>query len=652
MVRQRIGLQLNTLISGYNTDIFNAIDGICRQKDYDLIVFQGGVEQGGPAPKQQQFVYKHINKNNIDGLVITSGYYKAIEKAIKSEREMLAESVPQISIAETKENEPYIYSEFENNFIAMIEHMITVHGCKVFNIVSGPESNTDSKRRMKLCLATLAKHGITVEKNRIYIGGFTEEGGYNALHYYIKHELFPADCVICMNDDMAVGLIDYALSLGYKIPDDFCITGFDDSGHSEFNQITITTVGGNMKQFVAKAISCIEQMWNNEKLPHQIKIPSLVKYRKSCGCVNSEDFDTDYVNAEGNAISYPFSTKNFIQQQYFRLDHDIVLIQKFFEYQIKPLTVQEFVPELKKWLPKLHIRTCAIIVFKTRIHIENDETFEIPPYAELLLSYEEGVKQTAEKVSFNPQERLYPEGLFTDRRMTEFVRTLYYNNFIYGYMVYSSETLPTSLFDTTYTMISHVFNSSIFFTERLVSENYQNLMMEKLEKANTRLTDISQTDELTKLYNRRGLFNLGQQAINLSLDMGKGGLVFYTDMDGLKNINDTYGHDAGDRAIIGMAFILRNTFRSHDVIARLGGDEFAIVSAGMDFSSLEKLKERIKEACEEWYIKTNSQFRLSISIGAVEFNEMNKNLEKLLSQADKLLYKEKASKHTRSATKG
>ena len=66
MVRQRIGLQLNTLISGYNTDIFNAIDGICRQKDYDLIVFQGGVEQGGPAPKQQQFVYKHINKNNID----------------------------------------------------------------------------------------------------------------------------------------------------------------------------------------------------------------------------------------------------------------------------------------------------------------------------------------------------------------------------------------------------------------------------------------------------------------------------------------------------------------------------------------------------------------------------------------------------------
>ena len=101
-----------------------------------------------------------------------------------------------------------------------------------------------------------------------------------------------------------------------------------------------------------------------------------------------------------------------------------------------------------------------------------------------------------------------------------------------------------------------------------------------------------------------------------------------------------------------MAFILRNTFRSHDVIARLGGDEFAIVSAGMDFSSLGKLKERIKEACEEWYIKTNSQFRLSISIGAVEFNEMNKNLEKLLSQADKLLYKEKASKHTRSATKG
>lgn len=651
MERKRIGLQLNSLISGYNIDIFNALEVICRQKNYDLTVFQGGVEFGTPATRQQQFIYKHVNKNNIDGLVITSGYYKAIESDIKSEKEKLIETVPQIAIAETREGEPYIYSEFEKNFIEMIEHMILVHHCKNFNIVSGPETNTDSRRRMKICLETLDKHNIQVEKKRLYIGGFTEEGGFNALHYYVKHNLLPTDCIICLNDDMAVGLIDYAISLDYKIPEDFCVIGFDDSGHSEFNHTTITTVGGNMRQFVAKAVDCLEQMWQGETIPQQIKIPSFVKYRKSCGCVESTDFETDYKDSEGNPHPYPYSTINFMHQQYFRLDHDIVLIQKFIQYQVKPLTIQEFVPELKRWLAKLHINACAIVMFKNKIYIENNADFELPSTADILLAYEEGIKQSITPISFNPQECLYPKNLFTDQRRTVVVRTLYYNNFIYGYMVYAPENLPATLYDTTYNMISLVFNSSVFYTEKLALENHQNLVMEQLEQTNIQLTDISQTDEMTKLYNRRGFFNLGQQTINLAIEMGKKGLVFYSDMDGLKKINDTYGHEAGDQAITGMALVLRKVFRAHDVLGRLGGDEFVIVSAGIDASSLPRIKERINESCEEWYMKTHSPFRLNISIGAVEFNEGNTDLETLLTMADKILYEEKVKKHTRSALK-
>ena len=549
MERKRIGLQLNSLISGYNIDIFNAMEAICRQKNYDLTVFQGGVEFGTPATRQQQFIYKHINKNNVDGLVITSGYYKAIESDIKSEKEKLLETVPQIAIAETKEGEPYIYSEFEKNFIEMIEHMILVHSCRTFNIVFGPETNTDSIRRMKICRETLKKHGINVEKERLYIGGFTEEGGFNALHHYIKNNLLPTDCIICLNDDMAVGLIDYAVSLGYRVPEDFRVIGFDDSGHSEFNHVTITTVGGNMRQFAAKAISCIEQMWTGVAIPKQVKIPSLVKYRKSCGCVEANDYETDYMDSDGNAVPYSYSTMNFMHQQYFRLDHDIVLIQKFFEYQVKPLSIQEFVPELKRWLPKLHIKACAIVMFKSKIHIENTAEFELPSYADILLVHEQGHTKTDDIKSFNPQECLYPKDLFTDQRRTVVVRTLYYDSYIYGYMLYAPENLPASLYDTTYNVISHVFNSCIFFTEKQAIENQQNLVMEQLEKTNIQLTDISQTDDLTRLYNRRGLFNHGQETINRTIDAGKKGLVFYSDMDGLKRINDTYGHEAGDQAI-------------------------------------------------------------------------------------------------------
>lgn len=651
MARRRIGLQINSLTSGYNIDIFNSIEDNCRQKDHDLIVFEGGIELGSPAARQQHFIYKHINKNNIDGLIIASGYYNAMENEIKTDKEKEIPIPPQIAIAETKEGEPYIYSEFEKDYVLMIEHMIKAHNCKTFNIVSGPESNTDSNRRMRLCLATLAKYNIQVEKKRLYVGGFTEESGFNALHYYIKHNLLPVDCIICLNDDMAVGLIDYATTLNYKIPEDFSVIGFDDSGHAEFNHITITTVGTNLRLFGAKAVECLESLWQGESIPPEIKLPASVKFRKSCGCIDKEDFNTNYRNTSGQKIAYPFSAIKYMNKNFFRLDHDIVLIQKFFENQMEALTIPQLIPQLKKWLPKLNIRSCIFVLFENKIHINNKDAFEIPSKAEILLAYEEGIKQTNTIAHFNPQEYLYPPNIFSNRRKTSIVKTLYYNNFIYGYIVYEPENLPPTLYDTTYSMITHVFYSSIFVTEKLAMENHQNIILQQLEKTNTQLTGISQTDELTKLYNRRGFFSLGQQTINLAAEMGNRGLVFYADMDGLKRINDTYGHDSGDTAITAMAQILRQTFRTQDVIGRLGGDEFVIVATGVDRDFIPKLRQRIKESSDTWYFSKNSPFRVSISFGAVEFGEENTDLEKLLSQADKLLYEEKIQKHTRSTVK-
>ena len=178
-------------------------------------------------------------------------------------------------------------------------------------------------------------------------------------------------------------------------------------------------------------------------------------------------------------------------------------------------------------------------------------------------------------------------------------------------------------------------------------------MLQKLEHSNSKLNMEALTDELTKLYNRRGFINFGQQTIELALEMEQYGLVFYADMDGLKGINDTYGHEAGDIAIKGMASILKQTFRNQDIVGRMGGDEFAIVTVGINKDFLPKIRERITIAEEKWFAKANQPFHLGISVGAVEFSPENQesDMEKLLSAADELLYQEKVKKHSRSATK-
>ena len=125
-------------------------------------------------------------------------------------------------------------------------------------------------------------------------------------------------------------------------------------------------------------------------------------------------------------------------------------------------------------------------------------------------------------------------------------------------------------------------------------------------------------------------------------------MVIFGDMDNLKIINDTFGHDEGDRAIIETANILKKVFRSNDIVARIGGDEFAIVSPGLDSYSFKKIKEKIKNEFELWNENQDNQYKLSISLGFATFNTESFALSALLLEADKKQYKEKRIKTSKS----
>ena len=125
--------------------------------------------------------------------------------------------------------------------------------------------------------------------------------------------------------------------------------------------------------------------------------------------------------------------------------------------------------------------------------------------------------------------------------------------------------------------------------------------------------------------------------------------VIYCDMDGLKKINDVYGHEAGDRAILAESIILRSNFRSNDIIARIGGDEFAILSPGLTKDALKHIREQIEADCRIWSEGNEAGFSISISMGCVQYpsKKMGYKITPLLSEADSLMYMEKRSKKTK-----
>ncbi len=155
------------------------------------------------------------------------------------------------------------------------------------------------------------------------------------------------------------------------------------------------------------------------------------------------------------------------------------------------------------------------------------------------------------------------------------------------------------------------------------------------------LRDLALTDDLTGLHNRRGFFALAGQQIKIARRNHRWALLFFADLDGLKQINDRFGHSEGDRAITRVAQILRDTFRKSDIIARLGGDEFAILANEASADSQKHIWDRLKEhLCAEG--SRDPRYSLSLSIGVARFDPRSGvTLEELLEYADQAMYEAK-----------
>ncbi len=146
-------------------------------------------------------------------------------------------------------------------------------------------------------------------------------------------------------------------------------------------------------------------------------------------------------------------------------------------------------------------------------------------------------------------------------------------------------------------------------TRRLRS---QTLLREKLEEE---LLNLSITDPLTGLHNRRGFLSLAEQQLKLSDRNKRGMQLYFADLDGLKWINDTLGHEEGDKALIEAATVFKETFRTSDIMARLGGDEFAALAVDITEENSEIFTARLQSLIDTRNNQENRRYRLSISVG-------------------------------------
>jgi len=156
------------------------------------------------------------------------------------------------------------------------------------------------------------------------------------------------------------------------------------------------------------------------------------------------------------------------------------------------------------------------------------------------------------------------------------------------------------------------------------------------------IRNLSLTDELTGLYNRRGFTLLAEQELKLACRVKRNMLLLFCDVDGLKTINDSHGHAQGDLALKDISTILKKTFRETDIIARLGGDEFAVLDVDASMENAELLATRLHAVLEAHNRQAHQPYKLSFSVGIAHFDpETPCPVEDLIAQADALMYAQK-----------
>jgi diguanylate cyclase (GGDEF)-like protein len=159
------------------------------------------------------------------------------------------------------------------------------------------------------------------------------------------------------------------------------------------------------------------------------------------------------------------------------------------------------------------------------------------------------------------------------------------------------------------------------------------------------LRELSITDELTGLANRRGFFAFAQQQLKQVRRTGERMVLLYADMDNLKAINDSEGHVAGDRALVDTARIFRETFRDSDIIARMGGDEFAAILMNATDAGVTVAQNRLRKKLEEYNSRHDNSSHLAVSIGLAVYDPAKPcSLDELIRQADSRMYEEKQRK--------
>ncbi len=603
-----------------NEDVSNTVTSICKaamEQGYKIMLFATFIDlfYDNGETRGEASVYNLVNPNMLDALVILPEAIKSDELVSKIIAYAKKYDIPTVVVDRDFKDSACILFDYTSTFEKIVRHVIEDHGCRRVNFIAGMRNNDFSENRVDCYKRVLADNNIPFEEERLGYGDFWEMPTIAVMDGFMESKLPFPEAIICSNDTMAIAVCKYLAQRGYKVPGDVIVTGFDGIELEKYFYPRLTTGVVDFSAIGKIAMQLIDSQKNHEDYPHITYIPYSMRTSQSCNCekLDSED------------------PSNKIQELYDRVTNAEKHESFMFSYLAKTLEcsslkeIAEIMVDYGDYNEWFCLNTDLFSDEKEEERFNNVYTQNMNAF---LIRQEDRKFINTDGVIFPAKELLPDLEKILERENILFFSPLHFRDEVLGYAA-AAMGLYTFAFANRRRYISHT---------NQILENFIN--RQKLEKVNAELADLHVHDQLTGLYNRRGFYKYVRE-ISAAENSGDSVYLFSVDMDYLKYINDTFGHNEGDAAIKTAANALTNAAEGNEICARFGGDEFAVAGVGGD-GYAEEYMGRVQAYLDEFNASGEKPYKVGMSCGwAKVTGSLSNGIDEFIRAADARMYEDK-----------
>lgn len=619
--RQTIGVFVNRAELAFQQSFSKYLIAAAQEKDYNVVfmtsygvrgktneydVNESDIVDFAPIEK---FAATVVAFDTYDTPIFRTKLIAALKQRAKG---------PVVSFREKSEDFYNVVSKANMAIDEMVMHLAKVHGAKHICFMAGYPGHYDSGKRLEYYYSAMARLNFPLYTNSVFYGDMWTRKGEEAYEFFFSHPDNIPDAIICANDFMARSLCEALERHGKRVPEDVMICGFDNAVESREYHPQLTTVGLDYENMTKEAIQLIHDVLNGVKREQTVSVPANIIYRESCAC-NKEGTE-----AESECVQ--FKTANEVLDQHVE--------QLFFNIDMhSSSTLRDIESTVAQGLKLVgdydEFYLCRFY--------DHDTQYGIHSLAgDMPVNIEFGFKDGKPIKNYTQfyQKELLPESVSDSSLKVYYFRILHNREKSFGYTVISYKNRTDSLY-----AFYHDWNLTISLA---LNDYYVRQQLEELIAINK---NNSLKDYMTKVNNRLGLDDYLERHWDIWSQTDHYLSFLSADMDGLKKINDTYGHGEGDWVICQLADILKSAVEKYGIVARTGGDEFLIVICNENPYISDMVTEDIKNQLAHLNERSNKPYLIDCSIGSYVVNMKDDiSLQECIWNSDKEMYKIKKQK--------